>query len=355
MQVTHTFKRNWFSTKRIVINRGGTRSSKTFSICQQLINWLFFGEIRNGQTIEKGRAAVVRQFRATIRVTVMRDFETMLKNLGLFQYVKENRRELSFEYNGRIVEFIGADDEHKLHGYKCNILYCNEAIDLTYEKFRQLEFRCTDLIILDFNPRDPYTWINTKLEQVRQHRKGDVEVIISTYLDNPYLTQFQIGSIEYAREEDDIYWKVYGLGEYGDILGLVFPNVTFVDEMPNNLRNHGFGMDFGYNDPTTLIECGLLNRNDLYLNEWLYMGGMTTGDIDMTLKVFNFDKRKWIHADSSHPMAIKDLQNWGYKVRAAKKGPDSILHGINKINQCKIHITKSSANINWIVTGKPQF
>jgi len=87
-----------------------------------------------------------------------------------------------------MVEFFGADNEQKLRGSTRNILYCNEANELAWDlEFFQLMIRTTDKIIIDFNPDDEDIWINTELEQKRSIEVGDVEVIVSTYKDNPFL------------------------------------------------------------------------------------------------------------------------------------------------------------------------
>lgn len=192
IRVTHVFRKIFYTTKRIVVNRGGTRSSKTYSMCQILMQWLFFGEIRQGQYIMEGTAGVFRQYRASCRATVLRDFEEVLTKAGLLGFVKVNKAELSYSFQGRKVEFKGADDLQKLHGYKCEILFLNEADELTWDKFRQLNFRAKYCVFVDFNPKDPYTWINEHLESVWQYKHNNTEVIVSNYQDNPYLSEEQL-------------------------------------------------------------------------------------------------------------------------------------------------------------------
>lgn len=345
-KVTHVYHKNWFSKARVVINRGGTRSSKTYSICQQLIHWLCFGEIRNGHFLMEGRVSVFRKYRATSKVTVMREFEAIIAEYGLGKYIKKTKGNLNFTFKNRVVEFMGADDLAKVHGYKANVVYMNEADELDYNTFRQLDFRCTDFMIIDLNPKDPYTWINTKLEKKRARTKGDVETIVSTYKDNPYLTAAQISSIEYTKTEDPDYWNVYGLGQYGKVFGLVIPEIKIVAEMPDQLKYKGAGMDFGFNDPTTLIEGGVLNRKDLFLDEWLHASYMKTNDIDVTLRVMEFPRRELlIQADSANPGMIAELKDRRFKIQGVKKGAGSLLYGINLLNQYNIHVTERSANL----------
>ena len=118
----------------------------------------------------------------------MRDFEEILYKHELYELVDHSKSEFTYSYHNRMVEFFSADNEQKVRGRKRNILICNEGNELNYkDEFYQLLFRTSDKIFIDFNPDDPTTWINTKLEQQRAEDKGDVEVIVSTYKDNTFL------------------------------------------------------------------------------------------------------------------------------------------------------------------------
>jgi len=111
-----------------------------------------------------------------------------------------------------MVEFIGADDEQKLRGGKRDILYCNEANELSYDQeFFQLLIRTSYKVFIDFNPDNEYVWINTELEQKRKFDEDDVEVIVSTYKDNPFLPEAQVKEIERLEKTNPRYWQVYGL------------------------------------------------------------------------------------------------------------------------------------------------
>lgn len=360
-KATSVFERNYNSKKRLVVNRGGTRSSKTHSICQLLVNWLMTGEIRDGQYIEKGVANVVRKYRATTEGTVQRTFDEILEgmeyeedgkstklydSLIISRKLKINQSKKTYKYNGRMVEFIGADSEQKLKGVNPDILYCNEADELDYKKeFFQLNIRTKQVVFLDFNPADPDVWINTELEQKRAERKGDVDVIVSTYLDNySNLTEIQIEEIEDLEETDDEFWQVYGLGNYGKIEGLIFPKTYVIDQMPVGLKRVGYAIDFGFTtDPTALVMCGVIGRN-LYIDELVYQKGLLTHEIHQKFKNNGIDLGDSIVADNQ-PITIADLQLYGWNIFKAAKGAGSIVEGINVMKGYKIHTTKRSAGI----------
>ena len=198
------------------------------------------GYVSSKERITQGVWSTVRKFSTTLDATVIRDFEEELNKQEVFGSIKHNKTKKTYEYGGRMVEFIGADDEQKLRGAKRNILYCNEANELKYrEEFFQLLMRTEDKVFLDFNPDDENVWINSELEQKRLIEKGDVEVIVSTYKDNTFLPRSLIEEIEYLEKTDPEFWKVYGLGQYGKKYGLIFPDFTIIEQPSGTLIGYG--------------------------------------------------------------------------------------------------------------------
>jgi phage terminase large subunit len=367
MEVTPVFTRNRATDKKIVVNRGGTRSSKTYSIAQLCALWLITGEIGRGNYIHKGVWSTVRKHQTTLDKTVVRDFEEILQNEGWYGLVSHNKTKKTYSYKGRLVEFFGADDQQKLRGAKRNILYCNEANELEYrQEFFQLLMRTTDKIFIDFNPDDEDIWINTELEQKRTNDKGDVETIVSTYKDNTFLPESLVEEIEYLQQTDPEFWKIYGLGEYGNITGLIYENVTFIPAIPDNAKFVCYGLDFGFtNDPTAVIEIWKHDK-DIYLNEMIYENGLTNEDIANRLKELGVTRQQEVICDSAEPKSIEELYRQGINSKPAKKGPDSIKNGIDILKRYNINVTNNSTNLRkefrsykWAVdrtgnsTGKP--
>jgi len=277
--------------------------------------------------------------------TFKKAISTMMVNgQPLTNYIKEHKTDRTFTYMGRSIVFIGADQEQKLRGNECDILYCNEANELSYLKeFFQLNVRCKYVSFIDFNPSDPYTWINEDLEQKRMVTKGDVEVIHSTYIDNlEHLTEEQISEIEYLEESAPDLWAVYGLGEYGLVEGLIFPTIHIIDEMPTELRRRGYGQDLGYSiDPTTILNCGTIGNN-LYVDEIFYQRGLLKDDILDKYRDHYISKTRRINSDYGNRM-IDEIGNEGYNIHQAIKMP--IIEGISILKQYKIHVTARSAGL----------
>lgn len=345
LETTPVFTRNYASEKKIKVNRGGTRSSKTRSIAQIAVLWLFTGRISRTRWIKKGVWSTVRKYSTTLDATVIRDFEEELEKQGLYTALKHNKTKRTYSYQDRMVEFFGADDEKKLRGAKRNILYCNEANELEFKtQFFQLLIRTEDDIFIDFNPDDENIWINTEIEQKRFHEMQDVEVIVSTYKDNTFLPVSLMREIEYLEKTDPEFWKIYGLGQYGKIFGLIFPEYTVVDAIPEAATFIANGGDFGFtNDPTAIVEVYKQN-GELWINELVYERKLTNPDIANRLRVLGRDKKETVF-DSAEPKSIKELQNLGIRASEALKGKDSVKNSIDVLLRYKLNITASSVNL----------
>jgi len=341
---SNVFDYNWRSTERIVINRGGTRAGKTYAIMQILAVWLLTGYIRENELIGSGTASVVRKTLPALKATAQKDFDDIIDGLGVRGMLKENKTDRYYQFTDkhgtRTLEFFSVDDQQKVRGRKRQILFCNEANELNYDTdFFQLNIRTTDLIFIDFNPSNPYIWIKEKLEDQRALELGDVQTIITTYKDNPFLPESLVREIEAIK--DETYRKVYVHGQYGIVKGTIFPDVTIVSEMPKHLKKKAIGLDFGFtNDPTAAILCGV-HEGAIYLDELLYDYALTNQDISKHLKPYKCE----IIADSAEPKSIEEIKRQGLRIKAAKKGADSIRAGIGILKQYELRITSRSTNL----------
>jgi phage terminase large subunit len=344
MTGTPLLEKTLLSDKKIIIHRGGTRSSKTYTINQLCAFWLMTGNYQDGAEPHKtGTWTTVRKYRTNLDSTCLKDFIEILHNEGWYDLITHNKTKKTFKFQGREVEFIGADDEQKLRGAKRKILYCNEANELQYKKeFFQLLMRTEDKIILDFNPDDEQIWINTELEQKRKLDKGDVELIVSNYNDNTFLPQSLVDEIEYLQETDPEFWKIYGLGEYGNITGLIMES-SVIESIPDNADLIGYGLDFGFSlDPTSLVAV-YKHDKDLYFDEVIYETNLTNQDIYDKIK--DIVGRDEIIADSAEPKSIEELFRMGLNIKPCVKGKDSIIHGIDVLKRFNLNVTERSLNI----------
>ena len=225
MKCTGVFEDNLNSKKKIVLNRGSSRSSKSYSVAQIAALWLITGYIGEGwQKDKSGFFSIVRKTLPALRASTYRDFKEILHEEQWLGFVKENSTNLTFSYDGRTVEFFSIDDSMKVRGRKRKHLFIDEANELTEEDITQLLLRTTGRVFMAFNPSNPYHYIKTFLEDVRQHEVGDVEVVVSTYKNNPYLESQVVREIELLKLKDYDTWLIFGAGQYTQLRGIVFSN-----------------------------------------------------------------------------------------------------------------------------------
>lgn len=307
--------------------------------------WLITGSISPTKKIEKGILSIVRKSLPALKASAYRDVIEILHHHNLYNIVTEHKTNRTISFGERMIEFFSVDDQQKVRSRKRQILFIPEANELDYKsEFYQLAIRTTDKIYLDFNPDDPDIWINTEIEQKRASIKKDVKVIVSNYTWNPFLNQETIDEIEYTKHVDPQLWEVFGKGNYGKITGLIYNNVEVIDEFPH-CPIVIFGVDFGFNDPMTLIKVGIDEKN-LYLDELFFDRFKLTSDLITCLQENSILSTDMIYADSARPGSIQEIINAGYRgCKPSMKGQNSVSDGINKLKEYKWHITARSENI----------
>ncbi len=315
--------------KKLVCLQGGSRSGKTMNT---LIWW-----IQKLLKEEKKTLSIVRKTLPSLKNSILKDLVTVLEMYEIYDQSKWHKQEGWYELpNGSIINFFSCDEPQKLRGSKRDYLYCNEANELDLEDWRQLIMRTEGMVTLDFNPSEINSWVYD-LEQ-----RDDCYYFKTTWRENPFLPQTLIDEIERLKETDENYYRIYSLGEKGIPTTLVFNKWFTIDKVPSDAKLLGRGMDFGFNDATTLVEV-YQRGEELYLNELMYVRNMTMGDIIYKMGEFSIEKTDAIWCDSALPQNIEELRRQRWNAKPVSKA--SILSGIDKIKRHKVFITEKSVNI----------
>ncbi len=349
INATNIFSRNWDalnSDKRFIINQGGSRSSKTYSLCQMIIVYC----IQNPNKV----VSIVRKTFPALRATVMRDFFEIMKDLEIYEKANHNMSENIYRFpNGSIVEFFSVDDEQKIRGRKRDIGWCNEANELWFEDFQQLNMRTEEKLIFDYNPSDSSSWLYKLPTE-------ESVLIKSTYRDNPFLPESIKRQIEDLKRTDEALYQIYALGEKAISKSNIYNNWTFLGRKPQRFQSFVYGLDFGYNHPTALIRV-YWSDGDIWIEPVIYESYLTTSELIEKFKQLEVEKTVDILADYSRPEIIAELQNAGYNVNNANK---SVKMGINFVKTFGVYCQEDEAlkkeyeNYKWkkvgdIITEEP--
>lgn len=328
VKTTKVFEDLINTDKRICVFQGSSRASKTYNI---LIYWIYRLLQEEGKTL-----SIVRKTLPALKGSVLRDLKEILINFGIYDSTKWHSVDGFYELGSNTIEWFSVDDETKLRGRKRDYLFINEATELNDEEYTQLILRTSDRVVIDLNPSLWNSWIYDLEGQ------EDVFYTVVTYRDNPFLSRVQINEIEKLQFKDLNMWRVFGLGQKGVPTKVVFNHQQMCDEVPREAKLLGYGVDFGWSDPNTLI--AVYKQDDsIYCDELLYLRHTTVPDFIYKIKDLNINLREDFIADSANPQAIEEMRRNGINVKPVSKA--TILHGIDLIKRHNLFVTSTSLNL----------
>jgi phage terminase large subunit len=268
----------------------------------------------------------------------MRDFLLIMEQHNYYDDKRWNRSDYVYTFEtGSKIEFFSADQPGKVRGPRRDRLFINEANNVPYEAFDQLEVRTKEFIIIDWNPVAEF-WVYDHVIG----KRDDAEHIILTYRDNEALDENIVKAIE-QRKNNASWWKVYGEGQLGEVEGKIYKDWDIVDEIPHQARLERFGLDFGYsNDPSAIVAIYYYNGGYI-LDQITYQKGLSNKQLADILN--SQEIRTLCVADSAEPKSIDEIMAYGVSITPAEKGPDSVEYGIQLVQSQRMSITKRSIDV----------
>jgi phage terminase large subunit len=326
-QLTTATRRIRQLKKRIRAVQGGTSAAKTIGI---LLNLIDFAQADKKPTI----TSVVSESFPHLKRGAIRDFLNIMQTHNYFDDSRWNKTDYTYTFEtGSKIEFFSADQPGKVRGPRRDRLFINEANNISYETFDQLEVRTKDFVFLDWNPVSEFWFYGLD--------RDDIEHIILTYRDNEALDPAIVKAIE-QRKSRKGWWKVYGEGQLGEVEGKIYKDWQIIDDIPHEARLERYGLDFGYsNDPTAIAAVHYYNGGYI-LDEVAFLKGLSNKQIADTL--LNYPPALVV-ADSAEPKSIDEIRSYGINILPSEKGRDSKNNGIQVVQDQKISVTKRSVSI----------
>lgn len=326
-------------TERYQVYYGGAGSGKSYFLATKLILDLMS---------KKQILLVVRQTFASIRDSVFAEIVSAINKMHLMDHVKISKTTLTITFpNDSKIIFKGADDENKLLSISgIDMVWIEEASEITKDLFNQLELRLRGgakkkRFFLSFNPISSLHWLKSEFFD---NPKEDTLICHSTYLDNRFLDQEYIDNLLDMKERNPQKYEVYALGNWGTTGKKVYENWKIkAFDVHEVLKKHPnakavFGMDFGYISDASTLFCALidLESRKLYVFDEMYEHGLLNNQIAEKVAAMGYAKES-ITADSAEKKSIDELKNYGLpRIKPAKKGPNSIIQGIQFLQQFEI-------------------
>jgi len=368
-EVTNPAFQSLFTNKdRWLILMGGGGSGKSYFAAEKVL-------IRILKAASEGRIhnfLVLRKTKVSARTSVFKLFCEYIIDWGLTEKANINKTDMTITMFGSTIYNTGLDDPEKIKSIQgISSIWLEEMTEFTKDDFYQLDLRLRGnlpdykQIIGTFNPINEQHWIRQELfgddlqgnieagqKVVRRKYTAIVDgekisffmtVMHSTYKDNLYIDKTYKAQLESLVDRDKNFYNIYCLGMWGNLKGLIFDNWLITRDWPDNPDDGGFGLDFGFAvDPSAVVEVAF-DGNDLYIKEHLYQTKLTNPDIASRLRPVA--GQEIIVADNAEPKSIAEIRQYGLNIVPCQKGPDSILHGIQRIRQYNLKLDHNSPNL----------
>jgi len=335
---------------------GGSASGKSVFVAQRAVYDLLEG---------KRNYLICRQTGRSIRKSVFNEIVGVINDWGVggLFYINKTDGIVTCSKNKRQALFIGLDDVEKIKSIRpekgaITDIWIEEATEIDKNTLKQLTKRqrggaesIAKRLTMSFNPIYKTHWIYEDYfstigwaEDQTEYHNDDLTIIKTTYKDNRFLTEGDHKDLE--NEKDSYYYDVYTLGNWGVLGNVIFKNwkVEDLSELGDQFTNKKFGLDFGFaSDPAALI-CTHYDkmRKVIYIFDELYETELTNPSLADLIKPIV--ENTTVVCDSAEPKSIRELRDNKINAIGAKKGKDSVLFGIQWLQQQTIIIDKRCIN-----------
>ena len=321
---------------------GGASSGKSHGVVQKVI----LKSLKHWKYPRK--VLWMRKVDRTIQDSIFTDVIDCLSNWQILSLCKVNKSNRTIHLpNGAIFLFKGMDDPEKIKSIKgLSDVVMEEASEFNLNDYTQLTLRLREpkhkqrQIFCMFNPVSKLNWTYTTwFAPTADYDKSRTAIHQSTYKDNRFLDADNIRTIENLKNTNPAYYKIYTLGEFATLDKLIFPSFETKRLNPQDPElvklNDYFGLDYGFiNDPSAFMHIKLDMKNKrLYVMDEFVKKGLLNNQLAKAIVDMGY-RKEVITADSAEKKSIEEMRRLGiYRIRPALKGPDSIIQGIQFLQQ----------------------
>lgn len=330
---THFFQ----NIARVLLFYGGANAGKSYSAVHKII-------LRC--CLEKGlNILILRNTLPSVKKTCLRLMEQELQKFGVPYTI--NRSDLIMKINGNTIFFLSVNtftDIDKLRSFTdIDMIWIEEADLLLEDAFDQLNLRMRGgvgkyvQLLLTFNPVSTVSWVYHKLF-VNQY--PDVEKIKVNIDHNPYATEQEFKVLDNLKDQNYNKYKVYRLGEFGELMGTIYTNYSIVSDLPSEPDETFYGVDFGYNNQSAVVKI-MIKDQQIYVQELLYETHLTNTDLIAKMEQLHIG-RDLVYPDCAEPDRIEELRRAGFRCIEADK---SVSDGIDFCQSQHFFVYEESINL----------
>lgn len=355
IQANASFKEVNRSQKRYIVMKGSAGSGKSYDTAQNYILRLMQDKGRNLVAMRKSDITNRDSTFAELTGAIYRMFGD---KADLYWKINTSPLQLTCKANGNKIIFRGMNDEKQREKLKSITFQNGKLTDVWLEE--ATEFTQADVEIIDdrlrgelppgqfyqirmtFNPVNKNHWIKRVFFDI-----ADPNVLThhSTFLNNRFIDEAYRTRMERRKLVDPEGYRIYGLGEWGEIGGLILSNYI-VEEFDTTAAHFDYmvnAQDFGFNHANCIGEVGFKD-GELYICKELYVFEKDTSEIIQLANSKGFNKGLTMWCDSAEPDRIKMWRKAGYNAKPVKKEQNSVKAQIDHLKQHRIHIHPSCIN-----------
>jgi len=344
------------STKRYIVMKGSAGSGKSVDTAMNYILRLMNDKGRNLVCIRKSDITNRDSTYAELTGAIYRMFGSDAEKLWK---IKQSPLQLTCR-NGNQIIFRGVNDEkqrEKLKSItfqkgKLTDVWIEEATEITQADFEIIDDRLRGelpdgqfyQIRMTFNPVNKNHWIKKAFFDIPD---DNVLTHHSTYLMNHFIDDAYRQRMERRKRVDPEGYRIYGLGEWGEIGGLILHNweVKEISQNPVDYDDFAIGQDFGFNHADVILPVGIKD-DDIYITKEIYEFEKDTNELIALALRHDIDRKKLMWCDSAEPDRIKMWKKAGFMAKGVDKGGSagSVKAQIDWLKQRKIYVHPSCVN-----------